>query len=472
MISYSIIQKSQLEEIGRIDADYYQQEYLEVEKKLTYIPTEKLIDISTNIVNFGAYSLCNYIVWQETGIPYLNVENIKEGYIDFENIKYIDDRVNDILSKSKVKEGQIILPMAGTIGNAAVAYKVPNKINSNQATAKITLKKDISPFYITAFLNSYFGKMQTKRQILSSVQPNIFLWQIKNFRIPVAPKEKQKEIEKLWIRGLEELENSASFYRQAEELLLEEMGLKNAVFEDELSYIVNYSDAILDNRIDPEYFQPKYERLILKIKNKNAKQLGELISIRKGFEPGSQAYQEEGKLFIRVSSVSKLGIEEKDQKYLSEELYQELKKDYEPKLGDILLTKDATPGIAYVIKEPLEGIISSGILDLKVKDNIESEYLALCISSIVGQWQAQRDAGGSIIAHWKPKQVKNLVIPILPTEKQKEIAKLVRKSHEARKKSKDLLEQAKRKVEEMIDSTSPSTMNSEQNGSLQVEKGE
>lgn len=38
---------------------------------------------------------------------------------------------------------------------------------------------------------------------------------------------------------------------------------------------------------------------------------------------------------------------------------------------------------------------------------------------------------------------------------------IVRQSHEARKKSKELLEEAKRKVEEMIDSTS----------SLQVEKG-
>ncbi len=44
-----------------------------------------------------------------------------------------------------------------------------------------------------------------------------------------------------------------------------------------------------------------------------------------------------------------------------------------------------------------------------------------------------------------------------PAEK---IAEMVRKSHEARKKSKGLLEEAKRKVEDMIDSAS----------SLQVEK--
>ena len=58
--------------------------------------------------------------------------------------------------------------------------------------------------------------------------------------------------------------------------------------------------------------------------------LSDLVSMKKGFEPGSEAYQEDGKLFIRVSSVSKFGVEDKDQKYLSDDMYQKLKKDFEP----------------------------------------------------------------------------------------------------------------------------------------------
>ena len=152
-----------------------------------------------------------------------------------------------------------------------------------------------------------------------------------------------------------------------------------------------------------------------------------------------------------MSSLSKNGIEEKDQKYLSDELYQKLKDGFEPKVDEILLTKDASPGVAYVVKEPIDGIISSGIIRLKIKTDIKLEYLALCINSIVGKMQVERDAGGSIIIHWKPEQIKNLVIPVLPKSTQQKIAELVRKSHEAKKKSKDLLEEAKRKVEEIIE---------------------
>ena len=190
--------------------------------------------------------------------------------------------------------------------------------------------------------------------------------------------------------------------------------------------------------------------------------LGELVTIKKGIEPGAEEYlipsdtedveDEKGKQFIRVSSLSKFGVNDNDQKYLSEELYQKLKDDFEPKKGEILLTKDASPGIAYVLKEDIEGIMSGGILRLKLRNKeVEDEYLVLCINSIVGQMQVERDAGGSVIAHWRPEQIKNILIPILPKLIQQKISDLIRQSHVSRKKAKELLEEARRKVEELIE---------------------
>jgi len=280
MITFSIIQKSQLEGAHRMDAEYFQPVYLEVESKLNTINTKTIADISGSVVNFGAYSLCNFIHWEEQGIPYLNVQDIKDGYIDFDNTKFISEKVDEILKKSKVKEGQIIMTMAGTIGNVAVAHKIPPKVNSNQATAKITLKGSVSPYYITAFFNSYYGKNQILREIVSSVQPNIFLFQIKNFKIPVASESKQKEIETIYINGLEQLENAKAFFNQADNLLLEELGLKDFDTEENLSSIVNLSDVKSAGRMDAEYFQPKYSKLIEKLKN--PKPLDKIARRRKG----------------------------------------------------------------------------------------------------------------------------------------------------------------------------------------------
>ncbi|MBM4308545.1 MAG: restriction endonuclease subunit S [Deltaproteobacteria bacterium] len=234
-------------------------------------------------------------------------------------------------------------------------------------------------------------------------------------------------------------------------MLLGEIGLKEFKPSEELFYIVNLSNVKSAHRADAEYFQPKYAKFLDKIEDRETKLLIELVSLKKGFEPGSEEYQNEGKLFIRVSNISKHGLIDKDQKYLSDELYQELKKDFEPKPGEILLTKDATPGIAYALKESVQGIIAGGIIRLKLKEDMEGEYLALCINSIIGQMQIDRDAGGTVIVHWKPDQIKKLQVPILLEPTQQKIGDLVRKSHAASKKGEELLERAKREMEELIE---------------------
>ncbi|MFA6306245.1 MAG: restriction endonuclease subunit S [Patescibacteria group bacterium] len=451
MIIYSIIQKSKLEGALRIDAEYYQPEYLELEKRLNSLKTKTIDEICESVISFGAYSLTSNIVWKNDGVPYINVGDIHNGYINFSNVKYISEKVDGILNKSRVNNGQVLLTMAGTIGNAAVVHNIPRPANANQAIAKITPLKGISPYYLAAFLNSKYGRLQTQREIVSSVQANIFLGTIKKFKIPVFNNAETKEVEQKYKNFLNELENLKTFYAQAERILFEELELVDFKADKSLFSVVNLSEVEDADRIDAEYFQEKYKKLVKKIKLNNAKRLGDLVSIKKGFEPGSEQYYEEGKLFIRVSSLSVNGINLTDEKYLSEKLYNELKDNYQPKVGEILLTKDATPGIAYTVKEPVEGIMSGGILRLKIKENINAEYLTLCLNSVIGKMQAERDSGGSVIAHWKPEQIKNMLIPILPKEIQEKIADLVRQSHEARKKAKELLEEAKLKVEEMIE---------------------
>ncbi len=97
-------------------------------------------------------------------------------------------------------------------------------------------------------------------------------------------------------------------------------------------------------------------------------------------------------------------------------------------------------------------IPSGGILRLKSKtDRIDNEYLTLVLNSILTKEQSNRDVGGSLIPHWRPEQVKAMVIPILPIEKQNQIQQKVVESFNLRKQSKHLLECAKRAVEIAIE---------------------
>lgn len=447
MITYSIIQKSQLEGLYRLDSEYYQPEYLQITRNLLKIKNISLGSIAQRITQ-GPNP-----IFTGSGKCSLNGRNIKNLRVVTEDSNYVSEQEFKNYKNFKVEQDDILITLKGlgSIGKTGYVFQQIEAIFSRDIGLIRLNNPNLSKF-VFAFLLSRYGSKQIERSSTGGTgQLTLTTTALKQIIIPQFKDEMVERIGSSIMAGEEAYEQSNMLYEQAEDLLLEELGLKDFQVKEDSTFVVNLSNVNNAKRVDAEFFQPKYEKLVEQIRKNNARILGSLVSIKKGFEPGSEAYQEEGKLFIRVSSVSKFGIENKDQKYLNEDLYQKLKIDYEPKVGEILLTKDATPGIAYVLKEPLEGIISGGILRLKAKDSIDMEYLSLCISSIIGQWQAERDAGGSIIAHWKPEQIKNLLIPVLSKSTQEKIAELVKKSHEARKKSKELLEEAKRKVEEMIE---------------------
>jgi len=106
----------------------------------------------------------------------------------------------------------------------------------------------------------------------------------------------------------------------------------------------------------------------------------------------------------------------------------------------------------YLNDEPQAMIVSGGILRLKMNSQkVLPEYLTLVLNSVIVQKQIERDAGGSIINHWRPDQINSTLIPILKNEKQEEIKELIEKSFKNRYLSKSLLEIAKRGVEIAIE---------------------
>ncbi|MEW6606359.1 MAG: restriction endonuclease subunit S [bacterium] len=448
MAEVSIVKKSELEGALRIDAEYYRPRYLEINKILKYSPL--LSSISSKITDFGAYSQTNFIEYQDDGIRFLRNQDISEVFIANTESIYITENTYKKLSL-KLEEGDIVIPRVGTLGKASVITEKYLPCSANQNLAQVKVQKGISPYYVSVFLSCRYGLSQIFRCATGNVQPWLNLQQISNLKIYLPDVKKQLEVEKIAIEAISKKEYSENLYSQAEQMLLEELGIEDLDLSHQLFYTTNLNDTKQAHRIDAEYYQPKYERVIEKVKKKVAtKSLGELVEIRKGVEPGSEVYQNSGIPFVRVSNLTKYEINDNNQQYLSEELYNRFSLLYQPKVGEVLLSKDATPGIALVVREDWQMIISGGILRLSVNDEVNNEYLALILNSPVVQYQIQRDAGGSIINHWRPDQIKNTVIPTLSKPKQQKLADFVLQSHQARKEAKELLEEAKEKVEKMI----------------------
>jgi len=449
MAVWSIIKKSELEGASRIDSEYYQPEYLFNENVINRIENDNIGSISLNISYGTTPQGGEFVRDSRNSVPFIRSQNFNLLSINTDGIVYCNRNHHIKNKKSTIYPQDILFAAVGaTIGQLAIVQNEIREGNINQNIARIRIKdKRFSSSYIAFFFYSKYGQNQINRYITGNAQFYLNSTQIASFRVPVL---KDIELFDNYLNKIQDLIfQSKSLYSQAEQILLEELGLKDLGLKDDLFYTTTLKEVKNNNRVDTEYYMPKYEKLMEHIFSFNYNLLGKLAKFKKGVEPGSDKYFITGKPFIRVSNLSKFGIINNNQKYLENNLYIQLKKSYEPKKGEILLSKDATPGVAYVLKESIEGIISSGILRLEIASSIKKEYLALIINSQIGQMQMKRDSGGSIINHWKIEEIKNLKVPLLADNTQKKIENLCCESFLKRKQA--LLEQAKHKVEEMIE---------------------
>lgn len=290
-----------------------------------------------------------------------------------------------------------------------------------------------------------------KRGQYGTEHPRFYDFLLTNLPIPDCLLAVDSVIQETMQEALRIRAISRDIYQQAQTVLLSEIGLNNWAPKHQTAFIKNYSATKYAERIDAEYYQPKYDEIIKAVKDYSGghDMLENLITIKKCVEPGSDAYLDKGIPFIRVSNLSPFEITE--EKYISAELYVTINQ-HQPGKGEILFSKDATPGIAHYLSEkPQKMIPSGGILRLTSKtDKVNNEYLTLVLNSVLVKEQINRDVGGSVILHWRPDQVEKTVIPVLPKEKQFEIQQKISESFRLRKQSKYLLTCAKQAVEMAI----------------------
>jgi len=182
----------------RYDPNYYQPKYMDLLKQLEtckYKITE-LKDIISEISG-GATPLSKSEAYttKDNGIPFLRIQNIREGYIDLNDVKYITSKThNTYLKRSQLKAYDILFTITGRIGTTAVVPKELGEANINQHMVRIKLKKEINPYYVEAVLNSPIGKIQSVRKATGTTRIALDYMGIKSIRIPIPPIGIQNEI--------------------------------------------------------------------------------------------------------------------------------------------------------------------------------------------------------------------------------------------------------------------------------------
>ena len=142
----------------------------------------KLNDISE--VRDGTHNSPKY---QNTGHPFVTSKNIKDGFINYDDIQFISDEdFNEINKRSKVDVNDILMGMIGTIGNTALIRTEPDFAIKNVALIKDT--KQINYLYLYHFLHSPFIGKQLSSGMDGGTQKFVSLGNVRNLDI-VYPSE-------------------------------------------------------------------------------------------------------------------------------------------------------------------------------------------------------------------------------------------------------------------------------------------
>ena len=450
-MQYSIINLQEIpveSTILRLDSEFFHPKIVKTKRTIRSKEHSTLRKIGATIIHPSEIKR----EYEETGIQILLAQNIRDNFMDFSVSVFMSNKFEKNLHKNRLEYGDVALTRSGAnYGQCAPYLGLPLKIFA--CADDLVIKRSKLPgTYLSTYLNTSFGKNLIESCKYGGSQPHISPQTLYDIPIYTPSDHLINQIDIQIQNSFESTKNAKVQYHQAQTLLLSELGLAVWQPKQRLTFIGNYSDTQRAGRIDADYFQPKYDDIINAIKRYPSgwDTLGNLVTITKCVEVGSRAYLDEGIPFVRVSNLSPFEIT--TEKYISEKLYADVKK-HQPKQGEILFSKDATPGIAHYLREqPPPMIPSGGILRLKKKiDTINHEYLTLVLNSTLTQEQVNRDVGGSVILHWRTDQIQGTMIPILPDEKQTQIQQKVIESFNLRHQSKHLLKCAKRAVEIAIE---------------------
>ena len=433
----------------RLDDDYYRKEYISLYSKLSNSVLLKDIVLMSDVSSNGSFAYVQSILNDDNPkvVPYIRSGNVGDTFINSDDLIKISNEAHSKLKLSSTKLHDVMMARKGKIGGASIITEQEIDYNCNENVIKLTIKdKDrINPFYFTTFFNSKYGIKQTERLSTGNVQPWVSIYQIRKMKLAILTVDFQKSIETIVEKAHHMIQKSQSYYSTTEDLLLEKIRIKKWNPQNYQYNIKSIKETFTSTgRLDSEYYQPKYDILFNKLKQIDTKKLGKLVFLQKSVEPGSEYYELDGIPFVRVADITKYGLKEPSV-YLDRDCFRDV---IRPKKDTILMSKDGSVGIAYKVEKDEDIITSGAILHLIIKNKeVLPDYLTLVINSEAVQMQAERDAGGSIIQHWKPSEIENVVIPILPMDEQIKISEMVQESFRLRNESKRLLNVAKTAVE-------------------------
>lgn len=445
MACYNVITLSEVRSGFRIDSEFYRRNFVAADHELAKLPLKSIGSCAK--VTDGEHGSVKLTL---SGVKYLTAENVKQGYVDAERVRYVGAEVDERNARARVRENDVLVSIKGTLGEIGLTEKELLPANMNRDVAIIKVHSHISGGYLTAFLRSRFGAYQLAREGSGGVQQMITLGRLRNIQVAILPQCAQDEVAMIQAAGLKSRRQSKQLHEDAQRLLEAELGLDKVTFHKPMGYVARFSDLETSRRSDAQHYQPRFRQLIDHISTFPSAQLRDIRSLnRRGLQP---IYLRNGDVDVVNSQhlgpthIDYEGLEKTSAKSFAAAPEAHILQD------DLLIyTTGAYIGRTNVYLGNAPAMASNHVNIVRLHPGIDAAYMALVFQSIVGQFQTQQHARGSAQAELYPSDIDRFIVPLIDIGKQQAIGDLVRESLVKQQLSRQLLEQAKARVEQLIE---------------------
>jgi len=443
MAVWSIVKYSELGIDGRIDPEFYRPGYLTKRAKIEKANHVLIGDIA--FVSDGIHMSPDWV--EEGGVPCYSAKHVKDNHFVLYEFGRISEKQNKSNKKTWLKEGDVLLTSVGTIGNCAVVrdYILPANIDRHVGFIRLNEDSPISPYYLSTFLNSNLGRFQTLRLATGNVQLNLFIDKMITIAVPVS--DQSEEIAIATEKAYDLFDVSRSLLAEAEGMLLDELGLSNLELPKAKWNVRNFSETRTEERIDAEYYLPRYYAIFDVLNKKGCSRLNEIADV-----PIKRRFKAEKGEICNYVEISDIDVSNGSAEY-TERPFEELPANAKLRFkgGELIISKvRPTRGAIAVLPSLGNKAVCSGAFTMAEIESPLREVVMVWLRSEYGKMLLERPCTGGQYPTITDNDVENVLIPNLSEPVAEQISAKVRESHSARAEAKRLLETAKRKVEEMI----------------------
>jgi len=438
---------------SRVDSEYYSSIYLrkqliEQQNQMEYT---ELGDLGDGF----SYGTPPYGHLTEEGIPYLRIPNIEDEYFLNDNdLAFIDKEYHIQNIRNEVYEGDILFRIKGQLGQALVVPRKYSGSHTGSSFLKFT-PKSIDPHYLVLYLSSSYGRNQILRKQSNSIIKYLNIDDIRSIQVPIHSLVIQRLIGNK-LRKAEDLKKDANKVKEkAEQLIYKKLGFLNLDEDKQYSSAFIPSHKIID-RIDSEYYNIRYLNIEEEFEKRGykIKTLDELCTRIYNGKTYSTSIKESKYINIGVGELGDWFINKNSEKFINDTI----NKKYCLKKNSIIWGNAAH--LAKYIGEKVNMIFEDDVLIpttevTAIEPNeevIDPYYLFLFMRSQWGYYQIQRTVKG-MTAHSYPQDIERILVPIieLTTEEKEKLKNYVLKSFTNEVLAKQLIQEAKQDVEDLIE---------------------